>query len=88
LCAHCAFAHDADAHCRVASWLESARLDARLYEQSLAALSGGVPLPGHGRAALHAYVGVGVRGEEPYASIHLNPAVPAIAGAGAGHLGV
>jgi len=73
LCAHCAFAHDADAARRVTNWLTASGLDEPAYQSTIASLTGAQPLADHGRAALHAYVGVGVRGAMPYASIYLNP---------------
>ena len=73
-CGHCAFDDDAVAARRIGQWLSDGCLDAPAYGRVLDALTGGEPVPPVGRrAALHAFVGVGVRGSAPYASIYLNP---------------
>lgn len=73
-CGHCAFDDDAIAARRIGRWLEDGSLDARAYGRVLDALTGGQPVPPVGRrAGLHAFVGIGVRGSAPYASIYLNP---------------
>jgi hypothetical protein len=73
-CGHCAFDDDAVAARRIGRWLDDGCLDAPAYGRVLDALTDGQPVPPVGRrAALHAFVGIGVRGSAPYASIYLNP---------------
>jgi len=70
LCAHCAFATDAEASARCGRWLDSEGLDAGLYRDTIRLLGGA---RGTGRPELHAYVGVGARRGEPYSTFYLNP---------------
>lgn len=73
-CGHCLFTSDREAEQRIRRWLAAAGLDDAPYCAAVGALTEGheVPAPMH-RASLHAFAGVGVRGDEPYASIYLNP---------------
>jgi hypothetical protein len=74
MCAHCAFVSDAEAEARIGQWLRGSGLGEVAYLTALDVLTGGVPVPAPARrASLHAYVGVGVRGGDAYASVYLNP---------------
>jgi hypothetical protein len=74
LCAHCAFVDDAEAEARIGRWLRASGLGEATYLATIDALTDGVPVPARDRrASLHAYVGVGVRGGDAYASVYLNP---------------
>ena len=73
LCAHCAFAHDAEAASRISGWLQRLGVDDQLYRSTLASLGAGRPLSASALPSLHAFVGVGVRKSETYASVYLNP---------------
>lgn len=74
LCAHCAFVDDAEAEGRIGQWLGACGLGESAYLAALDVLTEGVPVPASARrASLHAYVGVGVRGGDAYASVYLNP---------------
>ena len=78
LCAHCAFENDVDAADRIARWLHAADLDAELYRSVLRTVTTRYPLRRGEVPTVHAYVGVGSRGPEQYASVYLNPR-PALA---------
>lgn len=73
LCAHCAFAHETQAADLISRWLTGAGFDDRIYRAMLGRLSRGRALSNCGLPSLHAYVGVGVRKTEHYASVYLNP---------------
>ena len=73
LCAHCAFAHDAEAGARISGWLRQSGVGDEIYRSAVSSLSLGRPLSDSGLPSLHAYVGVGVRGSERSASVYLNP---------------
>ena len=71
LCAHCAWDSDSAAMERYGSWLEAVGMDAQLYRDSVLILKSereGTQPPG-----VHAFVGVGMRQGQPYASVYLNP---------------
>ncbi|MDB5868268.1 MAG: squalene-hopene cyclase [Polaromonas sp.] len=78
LCAHCAFAHDAEAANRISGWLRRLGVDAQIYHSALACLGGGRPLSASALPSLHAFAGVGFRKSGGYASVYLNPG-PALA---------
>jgi hypothetical protein len=73
LCGHCAFDSDRQAARRVTAWLTEVTADAGAYTSMLDVVSNGRSLPASGRPGVHAFVGVGMRNAEPYASIYLNP---------------
>ena len=73
LCAHCAFASDAEAAGRISGWLQRLGVDEQIYHSTLASLSGSRPVSSSALPSLHAFVGVGARKSEPYASVYLNP---------------
>lgn len=73
LCAHCAFAHDAEAATRISCWLQRLGVDDQIYHATVSSLSLGRRLSDSALPSLHAYVGVGARGAEHYASVYLNP---------------
>ncbi|HLH44510.1 MAG TPA: hypothetical protein VKV74_16075 [Bryobacteraceae bacterium] len=70
LCAHCAYLNDAEAARRSQAWIESEGMDSGLYLDMVELLGAA---PKASAPKLHAYVGVGVRGEEPYSTVYLNP---------------
>lgn len=76
LCAHCAFADDAQAAARCSAWVRCEGYNATLYEDTVRVLTGGQPPSGGGAPGLHAYVGTGVRGGHAYATLYLNPGPP------------
>lgn len=71
LCGHCLWRSDEEAEQNCGKWLERTGTDATLYRDAVTILKG----EGKRRAAagMHAYVGIGLRHEQPYASIYLNP---------------
>jgi hypothetical protein len=73
LCAHCAFPHDAEAGTRISGWLRQLGVNDEIYQSTVSTLNFGQRLCDRALPSLHAYVGVGVRGSEPYASVYLNP---------------
>jgi hypothetical protein len=73
LCAHCAFTHDAEAAGRISGWLEQLGAGHEVYRSTVSSLTRERPLSDEARPSLHAYVGVGARGLDRYASIYLNP---------------
>ena len=79
LCAHCAFVNDAEAADRVRAWLEREGSGEGLYSDVLEIVGRGAELSRLTPPALHAYVGVGLRGSERYTSVYLNPG-PAVRG--------
>lgn len=73
-CAHCAFADDAEASRRIGAWLRAEGLGAAAYRAAVDRLTGGAEVPSRDHhASLHAYAGVGVRGQHVHASVYLNP---------------
>jgi hypothetical protein len=73
LCAHCAFASDAEAVAKCTAWLGEDRQSAALYADTVAVLIGDRPFKRSQRPELHSYVGIGARGGQMYSSIYLNP---------------
>jgi hypothetical protein len=73
LCAHCAFTHDAEAGRRISGWLQQLGVNDEIYHSTVSTLNFGHRLSDRALPSLHAYVGVGARGSEPYASVYLNP---------------
>jgi hypothetical protein len=73
LCAHCAFAHDAEAATRISSWLQQLGVDSQIYRSTVSSLSLGRRPSDSALPSLHAFVGVGARGSERYASVYFNP---------------
>jgi hypothetical protein len=73
LCAHCACAHDVEAAARLSAWLRDAGLDEDVYGAMMSVLTARRQLSGRALPSVHAYVGVGWRGGEEYASIYVNP---------------
>lgn len=78
LCAHCAFANDAEAAEKISAWLRTQGFDAVLYSDSIGILTHGEPLASTKvpELHLHSYVGIGVRAKEIYASVYFNPGPP------------
>lgn len=76
LCGHCALPSDLAARARFETWLLQSGVDPGLYLQTVQLLTHGAP--DAERAQLHAYAGVGIRGNEPYSTFYFNPA-PALA---------
>ena len=72
-CAHCAFAHDAEAAARISSWLRQLGVNEQPYHAVVSTLSLGRPLSDCALPSLHAYVGIGTHGSHHYGSIYLNP---------------
>jgi len=73
-CTHCAFADDAEATRRIGAWLQAEGLAVALYRRALDRLTGGAEVSSsRGHASLHAFAGVGVRGDLVHASVYLNP---------------
>lgn len=68
-----AFAHDAEAATRISGWLQQLGVDDQIYHATVSSLSLGRRLSDSALPSLHAYVGVGARGAEHYASVYLNP---------------
>ncbi len=73
ICAHCAFASDAEAAAKYSGWLRTQRGDAILYLDTINILTRGVQLGSARLPGLHAYAGIGVSGGQTYSSIYLNP---------------
>jgi len=73
-CTHCAYRDDAEASRRIGAWLQAEGLGEAVYRDALDRLTAGAEVPSPGRhASLHAYAGVGVRGDRVHASVYLNP---------------
>jgi hypothetical protein len=73
LCAHCAFANDAEAFEKCLAWLRNRRFDVGLYSDTINFLTPGDRLEAVTPPGLHSYVGVGSRKGQLYSSIYLNP---------------
>jgi hypothetical protein len=73
LCAHCAFASDAEASQKCLAWLGSQRFDVELYSDTINFLRPGDRLGAMKPPALHSHVGIGVRRGQLYSSVYLNP---------------
>jgi hypothetical protein len=71
LCGHCAWRSDCHAETRCGRWLDRLAIDTDLYRDTVGILAGGREQ--QGAPHVHAFVGVGMRHEKPYASIYLNP---------------
>jgi len=72
LCGHCALSSDIEARARFETWLLEAGIDPASYRKTVELLTNGTPDPE--LAQLHAYAGVGVRGNELYSTFYFNPA--------------
>lgn len=70
LCGHCLWRSDQEAEQNCGRWLERTGADATLYRDAVTIIKGEGQQPA---AGMHAYVGMGLRHEQPYASIYLNP---------------
>jgi hypothetical protein len=71
LCGHCAWNTDREAETRCGTWLGRLGMDVDLYVDVVRILADGHDKPGSSH--VHAYLGVGMRQDQPYASIYLNP---------------
>jgi len=71
LCGHCAWDGDLEAEAHCGRWLQRLGMDADLYFDVVRILAHD-PETSESRLA-HAYVGVGMKHDQPYASIYLNP---------------
>jgi hypothetical protein len=71
MCGHCAWRSDRESIARCGPWLERLRVDADFYRDVVEILS--VGREEFGTPAAHAYVGVGMKRGQTYASIYLNP---------------
>jgi hypothetical protein len=71
LCGHCAWSSDLEAEAHCGKWLRRLGMDADLYVDVVKIL--GRDPETSGSPQLHAYVGVGMKHDQPYASIYLNP---------------
>jgi len=69
LCGHCAWKSDREATGRCGKWLDRLGVDAALYRDAAEILTADREEP----QGVHAYVGVGMKQDDPYASIYLNP---------------
>jgi hypothetical protein len=73
-CTHCAFSDDAEASRRIGAWLRAEGLGEAAYRTTVDRLTDGATVPPAGRhASLHAFAGVGIRGDLVHASVYLNP---------------
>jgi len=71
LCGHCAWSADLEAEAHCGKWLQRLGMDADLYFDVVRILAHD---PETSESLLaHAYVGVGMKHAQPYASIYLNP---------------
>ena len=70
LCGHCAWRTDDEAKMLCGTWLERMGMDADVYRDAVRILTDDERRQ---QAGVHAYVGVGMRRDQPYASIYLNP---------------
>ena len=73
LCAHYAFAHNAEATSRISRAGCSVWVSMPALPSTLASHGAGCPLSASALPSLYAFVGVGVRKSETYASVYLNP---------------
>ena len=64
LCAHCAFANDSQAEERLSRWLDHTEIGSQAYRATLENLALDRRAIRSSRPSLHAYVGVGLRGDE------------------------
>jgi hypothetical protein len=71
LCGHCAWGGDPEAEAHCGKWLRRLGMDADLYFDVVRILAHDPETSGSPQ--LHAYVGVGMKDDQPYASIYLNP---------------
>jgi hypothetical protein len=71
LCGHCAFENDVQAKSRCLEWLTLMKVDPTPYLRLLATLSENHLSPAS--SVLHAYVGVGLKRNQPYTTIYLKP---------------
>jgi hypothetical protein len=71
LCGHCAWRSDREAISRCGAWLERLHVDADFYRDVVEILT--ADREEFGTPAAHAYVGVGMKRDQTYASIYLNP---------------
>ena len=71
LCGHCAWGSDLEAEAHCGKWLRRLGMDADLYFDVVRILAH--DLETSESPQLHAYVGVGMKHDQPYASIYLNP---------------
>jgi hypothetical protein len=71
LCGHCAWNSDSEAEARCGTWLERLGMDADLYRDVIRILAG--DRDSQESTCVHTYAGVGMRRDQLYASIYLNP---------------
>jgi len=71
LCGHCAWGAELEAEAHCGKWLRRLGMDADLYFDVVRILAHDPEKSGSPQ--LHAYVGVGMKHDQPYASIYLNP---------------
>ena len=71
LCGHCAWRADLEAEAHCGNWLRRLGMDADLYFDVVRILAHDPETSGSPQ--LHAYVGVGMKHDQPYASIYFNP---------------
>jgi hypothetical protein len=72
LCAHCAFSSDQAVAKACTRWFAASGMDATSYRELLTLIGARRSLE-LGPVHVHAHVGLGMRGGEPYASAYLNP---------------
>jgi hypothetical protein len=70
LCGHCAWSTDKETEARCTRWLARLGMDVDLYRDVVAVLT---RKRESASTCVHAYMGVGMRHDQPYASIYLNP---------------